>query len=465
MARISTKQSLIPPHDIDAEVCVLGSMLLDAGTVCPKVAFLTQEDFYRPAHGEIYTAIQWMAQNPARFGVPDLVTLKDALRSRGALCRIVGKGTEEEAIRYLIALVDGTPSHYNAEYYARIVRDCARLRAFIRRGRGLILEAYRMPAVDDFFARAGEDLGALCRPESRGPVEPAADLGVVMEEIIDGKRLSVQWPWPSLTYWGRMCAPGTVGVICGDPGSTKSFMLQQAMLHWHGQGIPVAVQHLEEDRTYHLTRALAQLDGNSNLTDDLWVRAHPADAKAAHQRHSAVLDSFGRCIWDDPGKSLTLREISGWVRARAAEGRRIIAVDPITAAAQGERSWEEDKQFVQTCKTTASRHKCTIILVTHPRIAQGRPSEDGLAGGRAYSRLTNSIIWIKVHYPPKESRVRTVFGVTGMEHNRSVDLLKTRDGKGRGLSLAFDFDGETLLMTEHGVIDPRKAKKHEQDDE
>ena len=43
-----------PPHDLEAEVCVLGSMLLDAEVIGEIVTLVRAEDFYREAHRRMF---------------------------------------------------------------------------------------------------------------------------------------------------------------------------------------------------------------------------------------------------------------------------------------------------------------------------------------------------------------------------------------------------------------------------
>lgn len=122
----------VPPHDIQAEACVLGSMILHAPAVDEVVQINQPEHFYRPAHQTIYQAIIELRQAAKPI---DLVMLKDELQRRGLLDVIGG-------IDYLVALVDGVPSAANAEYYANIVRDKAMLRELILAGTDIVREAY-----------------------------------------------------------------------------------------------------------------------------------------------------------------------------------------------------------------------------------------------------------------------------------------------------------------------------------
>lgn len=111
----------IPPHNSESERSVLGSMLLDPNAISEVLEVLTAEDFWVPAHREIYNSMCSLD----RTGQPiDLVTVGEDLRQRGELERVGGQGI-------LLDLVNSTPTSVNAGRYAKYVRDHARLRRLI----------------------------------------------------------------------------------------------------------------------------------------------------------------------------------------------------------------------------------------------------------------------------------------------------------------------------------------------
>lgn len=122
----------IPPHSLDAEQSVLGSMLLDKEAVAAASEILQGEDFYSDAHKEIYEAILDIYDH----GTPvDLVTLAEALRQRGSL-EAVGGGT------YISGLSMSVPSTANVRYYIRIVEEKSILRRLIFASNDIIKESY-----------------------------------------------------------------------------------------------------------------------------------------------------------------------------------------------------------------------------------------------------------------------------------------------------------------------------------
>jgi replicative DNA helicase len=121
-------QALVPLYSYEAEMGVLGSMLLSNRAAEQIVAMLDDDAFYRPAHGEIYRAMRQLVM----VGKPiDLLTLKEELIARGSLADMGGED-------YLVEIAEFTPSPANATHYAGIVLDKATMRQLETAGREII---------------------------------------------------------------------------------------------------------------------------------------------------------------------------------------------------------------------------------------------------------------------------------------------------------------------------------------
>lgn len=116
----------VPPHDLDAEMALLGSMMMSRDAVAEVMPVVGRSDaawFYLPAHQELFEALYDIYDDPTK--AMDLIVVSDELRRRGRL-EAVGGGD------YLIQLAESFADWANAEYYARIVRDKGLLRDLIR---------------------------------------------------------------------------------------------------------------------------------------------------------------------------------------------------------------------------------------------------------------------------------------------------------------------------------------------
>jgi 5S rRNA maturation endonuclease (ribonuclease M5)/KaiC/GvpD/RAD55 family RecA-like ATPase len=246
--------------------------------------------------------------------------------------------------------------------------------------------------------------------------------------------------------------PGSLNLLCGGPGASKSLLMLQLAACWHRQGIPTALFLLEQDRTHHLRRVLAQQAGRSGLADNRWVREHPEEAKAAAEAFRDFLDSFGRSIWALPEKVIYQRDVLEWLRQRAGSGQKVLIVDPATRAERDGEPWVVDAKFVNKISRIAVSSRTFVFLVLHPsKIQNVRPDLNAIAGGAAYSRFADNILWLENH-EPKRSDVEFVVGTDEVLHNRTIWALKTKDGPGTRARLAFEFDSGTLRLSELGRI-------------
>jgi replicative DNA helicase len=124
MQTIPLSPGRVPPHDQDAELSVLGSILLDPLSVAKVLQFLHPEDFYRENNGQVYRA----ALDLFAAGEPiDNVTLAAQLQTMGMLDRIGGR-------THLASMQSAVPTAANIEYYGRIVKEKAYKRRLISAG-------------------------------------------------------------------------------------------------------------------------------------------------------------------------------------------------------------------------------------------------------------------------------------------------------------------------------------------
>ena len=122
----------LPPHNLEAEEAVLGSLLIDPDAIFEVSAFLKPESFYREANRWIYEAIIFLYDTREPL---DFITLSDVLRNRGQLDDIGGEG-------YLIDLLNAVPTSVNANAYGKLVENAAVRRNMIRAASNIANLAY-----------------------------------------------------------------------------------------------------------------------------------------------------------------------------------------------------------------------------------------------------------------------------------------------------------------------------------
>jgi replicative DNA helicase len=122
----------MPPHNLEAEQGVLGSILWENEILHDVVGFLRVEDFYRDTHQVIYAAIRDMYE--LRKGI-DAVTLADELRRRGQFEQVGGNDA-------LAEITGSVPHAANGRYYAEIVKEKSVNRQLIEYATDIIRDGY-----------------------------------------------------------------------------------------------------------------------------------------------------------------------------------------------------------------------------------------------------------------------------------------------------------------------------------
>jgi 5S rRNA maturation endonuclease (ribonuclease M5) len=296
-----------------------------------------------------------------------------------------------------------------------------------------------------------EDLWHIVNDGSE-PVGAGADLALRVSGIISGEYRSLDWPWPALSRSAMTLFPATITVLCGDPAASKSFFLLQAAHWWHANGTSVALMEMEDDRAHHLHRLLAVIAGKWCLLDDKWCRANPDLLAQTYADHRSLIDEFAPRLHSAPMGMVRYAEVLEWMRAECAKGTEVLCIDPITAVHTGENRQIEDLKFINDASALLREAGARLVLVTHPRGAtKGRPTQDDMAGGRAFSRHTQSVLWLHRHDPPKPYRCTTPFGDAYYECNRSVHIAKARNAPGHGWTIGFHL-GDDAKFAERGVV-------------
>jgi hypothetical protein len=289
------------------------------------------------------------------------------------------------------------------------------------------------------------------------PMGASRELRDMLEATISGERSAIGWPWKRVAEETWALLPGTLTLLCGDPGASKSFALLQAALWWQQLGEQVALFELEEDRPYHLNRLLSQVTKQSGFTNPEWVKRNPEEVRQEVKRHAEVMDAFGRCLYAAPDEQVDYKRLLAWIKERAQAGCRVVAIDPVTAVQSQRDTWVADSKFIFEAKTIARQHKCSLVFVTHPKKGRrGGVGMDDLAGGAAFQRFSQTILWLEHHREPRDVDVATDLGRTTMKVNRTMHVIKSRNGPGQGGKIGFNFCHESLELAEQGMVLPKE---------
>ena len=211
-----------PPHDVAAEQCVLGGMLLSKDAISDVIEVIRPTDHYRPAHQLIHEAVLDLY---GRGEPADAITVANELTRRGEIAR-VGGGP------YLHTLIASVPTAANAGYYARIVRERAILRRLVEAGTRIVQFGYAGEAdADDLVDRAQAEVFAVT---DRRTSEDYHSLSEIMPGALDeieaigsrgGVLTGVPTGFADLDALTNGLHPGQMVVIAARPAIGKALAL------------------------------------------------------------------------------------------------------------------------------------------------------------------------------------------------------------------------------------------------
>jgi replicative DNA helicase len=147
-----------PPYSAEAELAVLGGMMMDPDALSKAIEVVDDTMFHREGNRRIFRA---MVRIFERGDVIDFVTLPEELRTTGDLESAGG-------VAFLSTLVDAVPTAANIEYHAKIVREKALLRRLIETATGIIQETYAGQAdVEDLLDQAEQKIFEIAQTHER----------------------------------------------------------------------------------------------------------------------------------------------------------------------------------------------------------------------------------------------------------------------------------------------------------
>ena len=122
----------LPPHSLEAEMCLLASMMLEKDVVGQAVQIIDREAFFQADHQVVYDVLVKLYEQNRPI---DAVILCDELNKRQLLEEIGGQA-------YIGQILNTVPSAAHGEHYARIVREKALLRQLIAASNDILRESY-----------------------------------------------------------------------------------------------------------------------------------------------------------------------------------------------------------------------------------------------------------------------------------------------------------------------------------
>ena len=427
----------LPPHALEAEAAVLGSIILDWRVTGDVIQLLKgPDDFYKPAHGVIYGVLIDLYDQTQSI---DVVQLKQALDDRKLLEQVGG-------VEYLIELAEAVPTAANASHYAKIVREKAVLRSMIEAAGKVLDAAYNSaePA-GDLLDKAERDIFEIAQTKS---TSDASDLTTLLNETYeklqnhDGASVTgLNTGFIELDEMTNGLQPGEMIIVAARPSMGKTaFALNMAEHMAATRHQPCAVFSLEMSRQQLAQRLLCSRSG----VDSHKVRRNQLSPDDFGKLAMTVgeLSEASMYIDDTPGLSLLgLRAKARRLAARHAIKAVFVDYLQLMSAPGSESRQQEVSNISRGIKALARELNVPVICLS--QLNRQAESREGHRPRMSDLRESGSIeqdadVIMMLH---REDYFHK--GEDGYENTNTAEIILAKQRNGPTGTVKLYFDGGT----------------------
>jgi replicative DNA helicase len=354
----------VPPYNLEAEESVLGACLLSREAMANVLEVVRADDFYKPAHTEMFNA---MLELYGRGEPIDAVTLAEELRRRGTLEPLGGKS-------YIFTLVQTVPTPSSAVHYAKIVEENALLRRLIDAAHNISEMAYGMPEDVENAIDYSEDLiYKVSQRRDNQDFQPLRELLTENMEVVEKlyeRGSSITGLPTGFTELDNITAgfqASNLIVIAARPAMGKSALAVSMAQHVAvEQNTPVVIFSLEMSKmelTQRLMCAEARVDSNQlrrgSLQDSDWPKLSHALGRLAEAP-----------IFIDDTASVSIMEMRAKCRRlKAKYGLGLVIVDYLqlmqpASRSRGDNRVQEIGDISRSLKILARELELPVIAVS-----------------------------------------------------------------------------------------------------
>lgn len=394
----------VPPHNHEAEVAVLGSIMLEPKAMSAVAPKLQPECFYRADHQKLYAAFASLFTKNQPI---DVLSVREELRGMGE--NDIAGNTD-----LFVTLSGAVPSVANAEYYAEVVRQKYLLRSLISVCNESLVEAYdETHETSDILGRAEERIFSVATHyEASRPVE----IKEIVQEVVDTimnhpeRLLGLKTEFADLDHWTGGLHRGEFIVIGGRPSTGKTTLcinLIERIGIRQGQGIlmfslemprqqiaqnllccnarmdstPLRTGQLDKSQWSKIREAASNLydapvfidDSSGSTVSD--IRAKCRRMFAQHDVKLVIIDYLqlmaGERRGRDNSRLQEITDISRGLKGLAKEmDVPVIALSQLSRAAEGDRNPEPRLSHLR--ESGAIEQDADLVLLLH----RPNPDED-----------------------------------------------------------------------------------------
>lgn len=442
----------VPPHNLEAEASVLGSLMLDKDAVIKIADLLKIGDFYKDDHNLIYETM--LALYEEREPI-DVLSLSNKLEEKGQLERVGGSS-------YLASLVNTVPSATNVVHYAKVVQKKALLRRLITAASDIIELGYdESEDAQKLLDEAEQKIFAVSQKYIKQDFIPIKSILELAFNRIDELHKSdnafrgVETHYPDLDNILAGLQKSDLIILAARPSVGKTtFALDLARQVGVMSKVPVGIFSLEMGADQLVDRMIAAQAGV-----DLWrLRTGKLSSEGAGNDFEKISDAMGILseapIFIDDSGSLNIMEMRTMARRLQAEhDLGLIIVDYLQLmegrSRSGDNRVQEISEISRGLKQLARELNIPVIALSQlSRAVESRPDQiPKLSDLRESGSIEQDADVVMFLY--REDRVKPDTPNKGIA---DVIIAKHRNGPVGKISLFFEENSTTFKSLEkiHG---------------
>lgn len=434
----------LPPHDIESEMCVIGSMILAGGN--PELLreireVIDKEDFFQEDHAILFEVMEDLLRREQRI---DAMTMRAELDRQQLLGSIGG-------LDYLATILSNVPHYANGPQYAKTVREKAILRRLIAVASGALRDAYRpsheLTPID--LCRQFADKAAELA--SRGIIDPVSSLGDANMVVLDRRNQTEIRRVPT----GILTLDNVIGglakskftLVGADPRVGKSQLIKQIGRNVAGRGTPFGLVTVEEDREKVAENMLANQSGIANHR----IAYGTLDAKEWDQVENAAVKLLNLPYYIDDQQHKLDDIVSAIERLATKYKCEVIGVDHLHLITAGGQTREREISNISKAIKAAAK-RCNVALIAAAQLNRGQDSKQKpvLRNLRDSGSLEADGDLIMLLYREDVHRYQEQGYVP--TNTLEVNVAKNKDGRCGEVPL--EFRGDRQSVTDPELRDP-----------
>jgi replicative DNA helicase len=426
----------LPPQSLEAEMSILGGILIDNDAINRVLEMLVPEDFYRESHRKIFNAMMRLSDQREPC---DLITMTDVLRKQGEL-------EEAGGAAYLATLVDYVPTAANVTYYCKIVKEKSINRKLISVATEIVTRGYdEQSDVNELLDEAQKQIYEISENKLRPQYLPVSaiikDTINTLKSLFDRKEhiTGVPTGYIELDNMTAGFQPGDLVIIAARPSMGKTTLAlniaeyASASIH-NKKKVPSVIFSLEmgkEQLVMRFLASIAKIELGKMRTGHFQNSDWPRLANAAGVLHDAK-------IFIDDSPAISVLELRSKARRLKSEHKiGLIIVDYLQlmrGSGNPESRQQEISDISRSLKALAKELEVPVIALSQlnrelEKRADKRPMMSDLRESGAIEQDADVIMFVYREAVYCE-QCRKRDGTCSQNHERNAEIIigKQRNG-------------------------------------